>query len=94
MKLLTTLLLCSACLIGCTNPFDTPVADNFAATHNGRSLVVYCQDGFLIKEFVEMEKVLQRTINNDAGYPTRCSADTKVLVKETAKTGVLVGSVN
>lgn len=91
MKLLTTLLLCSACLIGCTNPWSSEGREKFAVAHNGRDVVIYCQDGFLIRESYYSG---QEVINNDAGYPTRCSADTKVLVKETAKTGVLVGSVN
>lgn len=66
----------------------------FKKEHGNLSQVVYCHDGFLIKERVVSGDVEQHVIMNEAGYPTRCGSVTSITVKETAKTGLLVGNAN
>ena len=68
--------------------------EKFKKEHGNLSQVVYCHDGFLIKERVVSGDVEQHVIMNEAGYPTRCGSVTSITVKETAKTGLLVGNAN
>jgi hypothetical protein len=77
-----------------TNAQREQTEAKFKKEHGNLSQVIYCRDGFLIKERVVDGDVKQQVIMNEAGYPTRCGSVTSITVKETAKTGLLVGNAN
>lgn len=74
---------------------DTKEYKSYVSAHNGDNSEIYCKDGFLIKEifYNNNKTVTKELIYHDDNIPTRCG-DANITTKETAKTGVLVGSVN